>query len=508
MGKAGTREKFSLSTEASDTSAVHGVRFLRTLCIKFAVMVRDACLANANPVSSSLVIVIRARRCLMPLLRSACLRRPSAAGPAAARKGTAGQDAALDKDIVTQRKEELKSLVQQHRGRLPPVREDGKLRIFSDCAGVGTELLALFMAGFGSSALISVGGSESDPVKRVLLEQVHRSCGIPYWDRDFAADVLTRDPFSCKPSDIYISGFPCPSWSRLGCRKKLQDKHGRGLAMFGCLKYLCAHRPSLAIFENVADFLKKDNAVALSVFVKALEAMGYVNARKILNTREHGVPQSRHRMYWVAIHRTVQKKPFVFPGTIPCPDLHHYLEKDMIGDLVLDLPQYEAKIKRALLFGRGYIVDVGCSAKFASLMKNVSPCLIRTRCLQRKYYVPKLRRYLLPLETARLQGYPSEMVSFLVKALEQKHPSKTHEKLEDLVAGAMGDSMSCNVVMRVLCRALMSAGLWPKSGCLQNDPWLEASKQSSFPGLVSDKLFAQAQSQRQRAKGSKRKANS
>ena len=411
--------------------------------------------------------------------------------------------AAVTDDVISNATAELKALVQKHRDTLPPARVDGMLRIFSDCAGLGTECLALFLAGFGSGCkLVSVGGSEIDPVKRALLAAVHKCCHIDHHEDWFDEDVCTRDPFKCQESDVYVSGFPCPSWSRLGKRKKLQDGKGRGLSIFGCLRYLCARRPAVAVFENVAEFEQKSNAKALNIFNKSLTGMGYISSRQTLNTKHHGVPQSRPRMFFVAIHKSRLGKAFVFPTEIPCPDLHHFLQKDICGDVVLDLPQYEPLVPKEQLFGLGYIVDAGCSAKFANVRKNCSPCLIRSRCLQRKYYIPKLRRFLLPQEISRLQGFLQELHVRLVEALARKFPKRGQDRIENLVAGAMGDSMSCNVLMRVLCRAVMSAGLWPKTGCLQQDPWFEASKAKSHY-FVSDVLFARAS---KRAKDSKRKA--
>ena len=149
------------------------------------------------------------------------------------------------------------------------------------------------------------------------------------------------------------------------------------------------------------------------------------------------------------------------------------------------------------------MVDAGCSPRFGSLVQGATPCLYRTRCLQRGFYIPHLKRALSPVEVARLQGMPVSVYHSLVESLLPLLDEQ--EKREDTVAAALGDAMSANVLMRVLARALMRARMWPKAG-LRSDPW-QHTRESKARARLVDSLFASASDLvSQHAGGFKRKA--
>ena len=54
---------------------------------------------------------------------------------------------------------------------------------------------------------------------------------------------------------------------------------------------------------------------------------------------------------------------------------------------------------------------------------------------------------------------------------EQGGCQRRKARCENLVAAALGDSMSVNVLMRVLRRAVVVSGLWPSSVPMENDFW-------------------------------------
>ena len=278
----------------------------------------------------------------MPLLKRGSLlkKKPAASSPLP----TASP--AVEKAIA-----DLRNFVLRHRSRSPPQAVPGQIRVFSDCAGVGTELLVLVMLGCGSN-LVSVGGSESDPMKRAMLRRVHELCSLSFSSAAFAEDIMQRDPWKCPPADVYISGFPCPAFSSLGKKGRLEDKAGRGLPMFSCLRYICCQRPRLLLLENVKGFLSVKNQRAVHVLKAALEAMGYVSFYSVLDTREHGLPQSRQRMYWVAFHKFVSLKgnSFEFPDSIPMSNLKDFLQNSCSGQTVLNLPHYFAKVGKQKFF--------------------------------------------------------------------------------------------------------------------------------------------------------------
>ena len=70
----------------------------------------------------------------------------------------------------------LKAYVKEHKARpFQPRPKGSKLRVFSDCAGISAETIALTLLGLKQFFTI-VGGSEIDEAKRCLIGVVHETC--------------------------------------------------------------------------------------------------------------------------------------------------------------------------------------------------------------------------------------------------------------------------------------------------------------------------------------------
>ena len=133
-------------------------------------------------------------------------------------------------------------------------------------------------------------------------------------------------------------------------------------------------------------------------------------------------------------------------------DLHHFIQKEVAGSEKLHLPKYELLLGEKM-WTKGYILDVGSSERFQSVMTNCSPCLTKTRLSQDGYYIPKLRRRLLTLEAASLQGLPAQILNAMQGAAAiHRMPART-------VEGSIGDTMSINVLATVVMHGLSVAGL-------------------------------------------------
>ena len=305
----------------------------------------------------------------------------------------------LSKRLLEDHVAALRACVKEHKNKRAPARTpDGRLRVFSDCAGISSELIALKLLGFSSENLLWVGGSETDAVKRVLMQCVHRCCDMPTKKECVEKDMFKRNLNETSACDLYIAGYPCPAYSRLGKKNGAQDAHGRGLLVFEGLKYIAKWKPSIVVFENVVGFLNKKHEYTHKVMRKCFQALKYKVYMQVLNTKDHGVPQSRPRCYFVAF-RTSKKVSFRFPKALKCSKLVHFLDKAE-GDDKVDLTTYEEKYGEQI-WQEDLVLDIGSSAGWQSKMV-VCPCLTRGRCLQKGYYLPKqLRR----LSGAELFGH-------------------------------------------------------------------------------------------------------
>lgn len=391
----------------------------------------------------------------------------------------------LSKRLLEDHVAALRACVKEHKNKRAPARTpDGRLRVFSDCAGISSELIALKLLGFSSENLLWVGGSETDAVKRVLMQCVHRCCDMPTKKECVEKDMFKRNLNETSACDLYIAGYPCPAYSRLGKKNGAQDAHGRGLLVFEGLKYIAKWKPSIVVFENVVGFLNKKHEYTHKVMRKCFQALKYKVYMQVLNTKDHGVPQSRPRCYFVAF-RTSKKVSFRFPKALKCSKLVHFLDKAE-GDDKVDLTTYEEKYGEQI-WQEDLVLDIGSSAGWQSKMV-VCPCLTRGRCLQKGYYLPKQLRRLSGAECARLQGVPKCIYEKMSLHLQRKMPAyAAEEAAEKQVMGALGDSMSINVLMRLLPPALDAVSLWPKS-LPKVDPWSEVSLGKPAAKLA-DSLF-------------------
>ena len=162
------------------------------------------------------------------------------------------------------------------------------------------------------------------------------------------------------------------------------------------------------------------------------------------------------------------------------------MDTGRIGNYKADLASYEER-HGASIWNETLVLDIGASPSWQSKMHGLCPCLIRTRCKQKGYYLPKQRRLLDGVECARFQGVPAELYRRMLSNVMRKTNHTTEEGAEKQIMGALGDSMSVNVLMRILPRALKAASLWPASLKFK-DPWAESSDLAS----LSDRLFEAA----------------
>ncbi len=321
------------------------------------------------------------------------------------------------------------------------------IRVCSDCAGVGAEAIALSLCGV--KRFRTVAWSVCDETKVALHNAVHGALGHRHVG-ELCKDLVSRNHASAPPSDLYVAGYPCPSFSQAGRRLGVGDPSGRGLLTFHGLQYVCKHRPHVVLLENVKGLLEQRHRPLRRTIWKCLRALGYSVQGRLLNTRDHGVPQNRPRFYVIGIRDPVRE--FEWPMVLPWSRarLHHYIDKTKIGRETLDIASYERQFGREV-WTKGYILDVGASEAFRHGQRGCCPCLTRARLGGKRfgYYIPKLKRRLNLLEASRLQGVPDEMCKTMLTAVGA----------EGKVGQALGDMMSINILMRLLPRALEAAGL-------------------------------------------------
>ena len=336
-------------------------------------------------------------------------------------KATKRKTPELPSYVVEEHIDNLRAFMKLHKSkRGSPKMPAGKIRIFADCAGLSSETIALSLLGLTSEHMEFVGGSENDSAKRSMMQAVHKAFDLKTEKKLVEQDIFDRSLTETKSSDVYIAGFPCPAYSSCGRKLGAKDGQKRGLLIFEGLKYIVYRKPALVILENVSAFLNKRHARTHKVMKKCFAALGYKVYVKKLSTKEHGIPQSRSRCYLVAFRCDQrQKVSFKFPKPLKCPRLVSFLDSEVKGNEKLPLPTYESKYG-SKIWQENLVLDVGASAGWQSKHSEHCPCLIRTRCLSKGYYLPKQLRRLSSIECGRLQGVLSGRPSGLSREERKK----------------------------------------------------------------------------------------
>ena len=129
--------------------------------------------------------------------------------------------------------------------------------------------------------------------------------------------------------DVYMTSPPCQSFSIAGKRKGKEDE--RGILFFNSHQFIKKNKPRFLIFENVKGLLSDDKGRTFQEWIDYLggksvnglpvifpheKALPYHIYHRVLNSKEHGVPQNRGCVFIVGI-RDDKDNVFTWPKTEP-----------------------------------------------------------------------------------------------------------------------------------------------------------------------------------------------
>jgi len=164
--------------------------------------------------------------------------------------------------------------------------------------GVGGFRLAL-----QSQGLKCVFSSEIDHI----ASQVYES---NFGERP-SGDITKISEKDIPPHDLLCAGFPCQSFSISGKMGGLTDT--RGQLFFDIIRIAKYHKPSVMLLENVKNILQIDDGMVLKAIEKSIYETGYHLHILKLNSSFFGIPQSRERVYFVAIRKDASHIRFTPP---------------------------------------------------------------------------------------------------------------------------------------------------------------------------------------------------
>jgi DNA (cytosine-5)-methyltransferase 1 len=131
-----------------------------------------------------------------------------------------------------------------------------------------------------------------------------------HFNHDNYGDATGIDPDLIPDFSLLVAGFPCQAFSIAGGRKGFDE--ARGTLFFDIARILKAKQPRYFILENVKGLINHDGGQTFRTIIRTLDELGYDLQWQVLNSRYHGVPQNRERVYIVG-NLGGTSRPEVFP---------------------------------------------------------------------------------------------------------------------------------------------------------------------------------------------------
>ena len=186
------------------------------------------------------------------------------------------------------------------------------------CAGIGG-----FRAALENLNCECVGYSEIDKYAIKLYSAWYND------ERNFG-DITKIEAENLPNFELLVGGFPCQAFSLAGKRGGFDDT--RGTIFFEFARIMKAKKPKFAIFENVKGLLSHDGGRTYETMLKTLDELGYDAQWGILNTRFHGLPQNRERVYIVANFRERSATKILFEREYGITDKVARAKRGFIGN--------------------------------------------------------------------------------------------------------------------------------------------------------------------------------
>ena len=150
-----------------------------------------------------------------------------------------------------------------------------------------------------------------------------------YNDECNFGDITKIEAEKLPDFELLVGGFPCQAFSVAGKRGGFNDT--RGTIFFDFARIMKAKKPKFAIFENVKGLLNHDGGKTYETMLRTLDELGYNAQWGILNTKFHGLPQNRERVYIVANLRERSSTKILFERGDDITDKVERTENGIIG---------------------------------------------------------------------------------------------------------------------------------------------------------------------------------
>ena len=165
-----------------------------------------------------------------------------------------------------------------------------KIKVFEAFAGYGGASFGLKKSGIPHEI---IGYSENDRFASEIFELNHP--GIKNY-----GDITKIKTNDLPDFDLFTGGFPCQPFSSAGLGKWELDI--RGTLFYDVIRICKAKRPKHILLENVKGLTTKRHKETFAKIQDELKKLGYSVIWKLMNTKDHGIPQNRVRVWIYAYH--------------------------------------------------------------------------------------------------------------------------------------------------------------------------------------------------------------
>ena len=175
-----------------------------------------------------------------------------------------------------------------------------------------------FRAGLELCGMRCVGHCEIDK----YADRSYRAIFNVKEDEWYGNDITKAEPGELPRANVWTAGFPCQDISVCGAQKGVIEGK-RSSLFFEIVRLLkgkaAEDRPEWLILENVKNLLSINGGWDLATVLYSLAEIGNHIEYGLLNSKFHGVPQNRERIYIVAYrHFRAEPGRKVFP--VECGD--------------------------------------------------------------------------------------------------------------------------------------------------------------------------------------------
>lgn len=261
-----------------------------------------------------------------------------------------------------------------------------------------------------ASLFSGIGGFEkgfhqaSDIIEIVFSSEIDKHARQIY-KKNFGVephgDITQIDTADIPDHDILCGGFPCQAFSVAGKRRGFEDT--RGTLFFEIMRIAEAKRPKLLFLENVKGLLSHDEGRTFQIILRSMDELGYDAEWQVFNSKNHGVPQNRERVFLLG-HLRGSGTGQIFPITESSKRTDEGTEYLPINTLTAGGPSRGHHSSVTL------ICDSGLSRKKQLRSETIPPLRANTGCGHNNLVVYTMAdnniRRLTPTECERLQGFP------------------------------------------------------------------------------------------------------